>query len=155
MNDPAGQQRRDDRGQEHEIDEAELHRAERQRRTHQDEIDEGKRADEGEQDAEADAEGRAQLRIAQVLEPRREWRAGGRLGLLHRRGLRDREVDQHGAREIEGGKEIEIRGEAQVVGDPGRDQAADEIARDIAGDVGGERAAGVAWRCTPRPDRPA
>ena len=67
----------------------------------------------------------------------------GRLGLLHRGGLRDRKVDQHGAREIEGGKEIEIRGEAQVVGDPGRDQAADEIARDIAGDVGGERAAGV------------
>ena len=63
--------------------------------------------------------------------------------LLHRRGLRDREVDQHGAGEIERREEVEIRGEAQMVGDRGRDQAADEIARDIAGDVGGERAAGV------------
>ena len=59
---PAGQQRRDDRGQENEIDEAEVHHAERQRRAHQHEVDVGESADEGEQDAEADAEGGAQLR---------------------------------------------------------------------------------------------
>ena len=144
MNGAAGQQRRHDRGQEHEIDEAELHRAERQRRTHQNEIDVGERADEGEQDAETDAEGGAQLWVAQMRRatPRTE---SGRAGSICFIGaaLRDGEVDQHCAGEIEHGEEIEIRGQPQMVGDRGRDQAADEIAGDIAGDVGGEGAAGV------------
>ena len=52
----AGQWRRENRRQKHEVDEADLHHAERQRRPDQDEIDEGEGADEGEQDAEADAE---------------------------------------------------------------------------------------------------
>ena len=54
----ACKQRRHHGRQEYEIDEAEFHPSERQRRAHQHEIDEGKRADEGEQDAEADGEGR-------------------------------------------------------------------------------------------------
>ena len=143
MNGAAGQERRYDRGQEHEINEAELHRAERQWRAHQDEIDVGEGADEREQDAEADAESRAQPRVAQMRDPRRERRAGGRRHLHHRRGLRDGEVDEHRAGEIERREEIEVRGKAQVVGDRGRNQAADEIAGDIAGDIGGEGATGV------------
>ena len=57
----------------------------------------------------------------------------------HRRRLLDGEIDQHRAEQIEHGEEVEIAGEAEMVGDARRDQPADEIAGDIAGDVGGER----------------
>ncbi len=57
-----GQRRRGDGREEDEIDEAERHGADAERRLHQHEIDIGEGADEGEQDAEADGEARAQAR---------------------------------------------------------------------------------------------
>jgi hypothetical protein len=57
-------------------------------------------------------------------------RIGG--GLLHG------EINKQGAEQIEDGKEVEIGGEPEMVGDTGRDQPADQIARHVAGDVGGE-----------------
>ena len=57
-----------------------------------------------------------------------------------RRGLLDGEIDEGGAEQIERGEEIEIGGEAEMVGDGRRDQAPDQVAGDIAGDVGRERA---------------
>ena len=58
-----GERRRGHRREEDEIDEAERHGADAERRLHQHEIDEGEGADEGEQDAEADGEARAQGRV--------------------------------------------------------------------------------------------
>jgi hypothetical protein len=66
-------------------------------------------------------------------------------GSVGRHWLRTRngKVDQHGSREIENGEEIEIGGEAEVIGHCSRDEAPDEIACDISSDVGRKRAAGV------------
>src|SRR6516164_4304936 len=63
---------------------SEPHGAERQRWTHQYEVDVSERADEREQDAKSDAERRAQPRIGKVLEPGREGRGWDHSGLLHR-----------------------------------------------------------------------
>ena len=128
---------------------------ERQRFAHQHEIHVGERADEGEQDAEADAEARPQWWVAQMLQPDRKRRRRCRLVGHHRRGARMREIDQHGAGEIERCEEIEVCRQTQMVGDAGGNQPADQIARDIAGDVGGERAAARPARCIPRQDRQA
>ena len=54
-----------------------------------------------------------------------------------------RKPDQRGADRLSSGEDIEIGGEAQMVGDAGRHQAAEQVAGDVAGDVGGERAGGV------------
>src|SRR6266545_793525 len=50
------------------------------------------------------------------------------------------ESDEHGARDVERGEDVEIRRESQVIDESGRHQASEQIARDVAGDVGGERA---------------
>jgi hypothetical protein len=55
----------------------------------------------------------------------------------------DREVDQQRARKIEQGKEIEIRRQAQIVGQSRRDETPDQVACDVPRDVGGKRAASV------------
>ena len=73
--DAAGERRGDDRRQEDEIDQAQRHRADRERRADQDEVDVGEGADEGEQDQEADREAAAQRPVAQMVGPGRERRA--------------------------------------------------------------------------------
>jgi hypothetical protein len=78
-----------------------------------------------------------------VLGPRSEWRRRGSFHWLHRSGTRDREVDEHGAREVERGEEVEVPGQAEMVDECSRDKAADQIARDIAGDVGSKGPGGV------------
>lgn len=140
---PARQQRRHHRREEYEIDEAELHRTEGQRRTHQDEVHISEGADESEENAESDAERGAQLCIAQVLEPAREGRGAKRHGPLHRRRARDGKVDQDGACKIERREEIEMPSQTQVIGQGRRNQATDQVAGDVAGDIGGERAPGI------------
>ena len=55
----AGKRRGDDRRQEHEIDKAKRHAAERERLANEHEVHVGEGADEREQDAEADGERRA------------------------------------------------------------------------------------------------
>ena len=62
---------------------------------------------------------------------------------LHGRGLMHREVDQQRAGQVESREDVEVRGQAQVIGERRRDQPADQIARDIARDVGGEGAGRV------------
>ncbi len=57
----------------------------------------------------------------------------------HRRCLLHGEIDERRAGEIEQREEIEIGGEAEMIGDAGGDQPPDEIARHVAGDVGGKR----------------
>src|SRR5262245_66140090 len=130
MNRAAWQERRDDRRQEDEIDESEPHRAEREGWAPEDEVDVGEGADEREQDAKADAERRTHPRVAQVCDPRREGRARGRPHLHHWGRLRDCVIDEYRTGEVEDGKEIEIPGQAQVIGDPRRYQATNQIARD-------------------------
>ncbi len=73
-------------------------------------------------------------------DPRLEMRAHASAHVLHRRRLLDGEIDQGGAEQIERGEEIEIGGEAEMVGDGRRDQPPDQVAGDVAGDVGGKRA---------------
>jgi hypothetical protein len=133
-----GERRRGDRRQEHEIDDAERHGVDAEGRLHQDEVHVGKGADEGEQDAEADGEARAQGRVLQMHDPGGEVGAHAVGGGPHRRGLLHGEIDEQGAEQVEGGKEVEIGGEPEMVGDTGRDQPPDQIARHVAGDVGGE-----------------
>ena len=45
---------------------------------------------------------------------------------------------------LSSGEDVEVGGEAQMVGDRRRQQTAEQVAGDVAGDVGGERAGGVA-----------
>jgi hypothetical protein len=54
------------RRNEHEVDQPDRHHRQRDWAAHQHEIDVGEGGDEGEQDQEADAEGGAQRRIAQM-----------------------------------------------------------------------------------------
>ena len=73
--------------------------------------------------------------------------ASGEAGLAlvrhHRRRAPEPEPDQHGAAQIEQGEDVEVGGEAEMVGDRRRQQAPEQVAGDVAGDVGGERAGGV------------
>ena len=116
---------------------------EREGLARQGEVDVGESADEGEQDAEADAERRDQPRIAQVFGPGGERRRRRGLHLLHWSGTCDREIDQQGARKVERGEEVEIPGQTEMVNECSRDEAADQIGRDIAGDVGSKGPSGV------------
>ena len=67
-------------------------------------------------------------------------RAHASAHVLHRRCLLDGEIDERCAEQIERGKEVEISGDTEMVGDGCRDQAPDEVAGNVAGDVGGEGA---------------
>ena len=60
--------------------------------------------------------------------------------VMHGLRLLDGEIDQHRAKQIEHGEEIEIRRQSEMIGHARRDQAPDEVARHVAGDVGGEGA---------------
>ena len=139
----ASQHGRHDRREKHEIHKAQGHGAERQGRTHENEIDVSEGPDESEQDAKPDAEGGAQPRIAQVQAPRFKDRWSSGSIHSHRLGSRNGEINEHSAHEIETRKEIEIGSEPQVIGDASRDEPPDEIASDVAGDVGRKCAAGV------------
>ena len=57
--------------------------------------------------------------------------------------MRDGVIDKSGASQIDRGKEIEVRGQAEMVDDRSRDQPANEVAGDVAGDVGGEGTVGI------------
>ena len=81
--------------------------------------------------------------LRQCVDRRREAAIAPSPHRMHRLDALDGEIDQHRAGEIEQREEIEIRRQAEIVGDRGRDQPADQIAGDVAGDVGGERAAGI------------
>ena len=148
--DLAGERRGDHRRQENEIDHAQHHHADAEARAHQHEIHVGERADEGEQDKEADGEGRAQRGIGEVEQEAREGRSPScmraHVGLPHGLDARDREPHQHGTREIERREDVEIRGESQVIDDAGGQQAAEQVGGDVAGDIGGECAGGVGGR---------
>ena len=110
----------------------------RQRRPRQDEIHEGEGPDEGEQNAKSNAESRTQPWIAQMLNPRIEEGVRRDSHLHHRSRLGDREVNERSASQIHSGEEVEVGCQTEVVGDRGRDQAADEVARDVSGYVGRE-----------------
>ena len=62
-----------------------------------------------------------------------------------RHRLRAAEVKktEHGAGEVERGQDIEVRRQAEMVGERRRHQAAEQVARDVAGDVGREGAGRV------------
>ena len=75
-----------------------------------------------------------------MLRPERERRTQGRRSGRHRSGPAEREIDQNGSGEIEPGKYEEIPGQTQMVGQPRRHQAPDQVTRDIARDIRGERA---------------
>ena len=132
----AGQRRRDDRWQKHEIDEAERHHADSERRRDENEIDVGERADEGEQNAESDGEAGAKLRNLDVLPPRPcAHRFSSDADILNVSVL-DRREDQSSSGDIERSEHDEVCSEPCVVDDGRRNQAANQIARDVAGDVG-------------------
>ncbi len=135
--DAPDQRRRDHRRQEDEIDETELHRSRHEGRLHENEIDVGERPDEGEQDAEADAERGAQPRIAQVQRPRGQLRLHRPPEAVGGRSPLHREIDEHGPGQIERREEIEVRREPEMIGYRGGDESPDEVARDVTGDVGG------------------
>jgi hypothetical protein len=97
---------------------------------------------EGEQDAEADAEGGTEPWVSPMFDHRRE-RGLHERHRMHRLDALDGEIDQGGTDEIEHRKEVEVGGEAERVRDRGRDQPSDQVARDISGDVSRERTAGV------------
>ena len=137
---PAGERRRQDRRREDEVDEADLHHAEAERRAGEDEIDVGECADKGEQDAESDAERRAQGGHAQMAAPDRQRMVAARVG--PRRAF-DHQRRERRAQEVQRGKGQEIAGDAEVVDQRGGAQPPDEVARDIAGDIGGEGAGQV------------
>ena len=136
----AGQRRRDHRRREDEIDQAERHRRQRDRRCAQHEVDVGEGADEGEQQQEADGEAGAQRGLAQVIAQRGERRRS--VHCRHRHGHRrpQREPGERGAGQIQRSEDLEVGGQAEVVCHRGREQAAEQVARHIAGDVGRERA---------------
>ena len=60
---------------------------------------------------------------------------------VHRLNPLDGEINQHRAGKIEQREEIEIRRQAEMIGDSRRNQPADQIACDVTGDVGRKCAA--------------
>ena len=100
------------------------HRANHEGLADQHEIDIGERADEREQETKRDPKGGAQGRIFHVRGPGSERRTRSGSHRRHWRCLVHREIDKHGAGEIERCEEIEVPGQPEVVGDRGRDQSA-------------------------------
>ena len=139
----AGKERRDDRGQEDEIDEAEIHRARAtaaaRTRTKLTKVKVPMKANRMQKPMPKAARS-AGLRQCSIIAANGDCAGGHR---MHRLDALDREINQHRAGEIEQREEIEIRCQAEAVGDRGGNQPADQVARDIAGDIGRERAAGV------------
>src|SRR5215475_161541 len=107
------------------------------------EIHECEGADEGEQDAEADAEAGPQRWALEVQRPDRERCCLHDPLSRHGRCLMHGEVDHESAGEVENRKNVEVCGQAQMIGDRRGHEAADQIACDIARDVGGKSAGSV------------
>ena len=146
-------QRREDRRQEHEVDEAERHRADGERRPRQHEVDVGERADEREQDAEADRRRRRAALVAQMHGPGREGRLPGPAHHRHRRvRCRLKKTSTAPAR-LRPAKHVEIGREPEMIGDRRRHQSAEQVARDVTRDIGREGAGRIGARCTARRDR--
>ena len=76
--------------------------------------------------------------ILQMHDPGGEVGSHARPGLPHRLGPLHGEIDEQCAKQVERGEEIEIGGEAKMVGDGGGEKPPDQVARHVAGDVGGE-----------------
>src|SRR5262249_34043162 len=112
----AGEGGRCDSGKKDEVDESKHHRTDAKWRLHEHEIDIGEGADEGEQDAKADGEARPKRWILEMHDPGFKMRAHAWAGRLHARGPLHRKINQQRTGKVECGKEIEVGGEAEVIG---------------------------------------